>query len=144
MTVAGRGDDGRKDGTCVPVRVVFLYNAGSGALEAVIDSARKLAHSRTACALCAVTHGALRKRKSWSEIECSLGFPVAYFHRDEIPGEAGDFLRANELRLPTVLFEMADGGYRTAVTAGEIEDCRAEPQRLRDRIEESLDRLRSP
>lgn len=142
MSAAGRDDAGRRNGTRVPVRVLFLYNAASGPLEAVLDSLRKLARSGTACALCAVTHGVWRKRKAWSEIECSFGLPVAYFHRDEIPGEAGDFLRANGLRLPVVLFEMDGGSYRTAATADEIENCRAEPGRLRNRIEAALHRLR--
>lgn len=122
-------------------QAVFLYNAGSGALAAMLDSARKLRGGRNGCALCAVTHGVWRKRKTWSEIECALGLPSVYYHRDEIPGDVGEFLRTNRLRLPAVLFAMAGGGYETAVTAEEIDECRGNPQRLGARIEAALERL---
>jgi hypothetical protein len=124
-----------------PVRAAFLYNADAGALAAMLDSARKLARSRNACALCAVTHGMAGKRKAWSEMECALGFPSVYYHRNEIPEEIGKFLRANGLRLPAVLFEMDGGGYETAVTAEQIGECRGDPRRLGARIEAARERL---
>lgn len=143
MTVeSGRGSGG-EDAAGAPAKAIFLYNAGSGALAAMLDSLRKLGHSRNACALCAVTHGVVRKRRVWSEVECSLGLPSVYYHRDEIPEVVAKFVRANRLRLPAVLFAMAGGGYETAVTAGEIGECRGDPRRLRDRIEAARERLAS-
>jgi hypothetical protein len=127
-----------------PAKAIFLYNADSGAVAALLDSLRKLSRTREVCSLCAVTHGMVRKRKAWREVECSLGFPSVYYHRDEMPKDVAKFVQTNRLRLPAVLFAMTGGGFVTAVTAGELGECRTDPRRLRDRIEAARVRLASP
>jgi hypothetical protein len=125
----------------VPVRILFLYNADSGVLAAMLDSARKLARSPDACPLCSITHGVAGKKKDWRRIECSLELPGVYCHRDELPGRVEGFLEAERLALPVVLFENADGSYEVAVTAAALGECRGSPECLKARIQDALGRL---
>jgi hypothetical protein len=124
----------------VPVRILFLYRADSGVLAAMLDSARKLARSPEACALCSITYGVARKKSGWRRIECSLQIPSVYFHRDELPARVRRFLEAEELALPVVLLENADGHYEVAVAAAALGECRGRPECLEARIQEALGR----
>ena len=111
--------DGRK--------LIFIYNADSGRLAAMLDSVKKMVRSPKACALCTITHGLVRKRTEWEEIECRLGLPTKYYHRDDMPDSIAGFLKDEGLRLPVVLRELDDsdgGGYSVAVAAGALEECR--------------------
>ncbi|MGH9805592.1 MAG: hypothetical protein ACRD4D_10520 [Candidatus Acidiferrales bacterium] len=91
-------------------RIVFIYNADAGVLAAALDSARKLAAPETACALCTITHGLLKEKTEWREIECGLGAPTVYYHRDEVPADTARFLTEKRVELPAVLFEQVEGG----------------------------------
>jgi len=65
-------------------RLVLVYNADSGRLNALLDMAHKLFSPQTyACDLCAITHGVFREREAWGQFVDSLPLPVDYLHRDE-------------------------------------------------------------
>lgn len=132
---------GRPTAAPRPARILFLYRARSGPLAALLDSARKLARSPRACALCSITHGLAGKKSPWRRLECSLGIPAVYRHLDELSPAVRRFLDAGGIALPVVLFECADGRYRLAVTAAALGECRGRPECLHARILQALGRF---
>jgi hypothetical protein len=64
-------------------RLLFVYNADSGTLNAILDSARKLL-SADGCPLCSLTHSLAGERAAWTRCRESLGVAVDYVHRDEL------------------------------------------------------------
>ena len=89
--------------------LVLVFDATSGPLGAVFDTAKKLLRIR-GCALCAITHGALGERSEWRSCRAALGVPVEYFHKDDLPqvlhGKVGDLpcilARVGEAFVPLV------------------------------------------
>ena len=73
-------------------RLIFVFDADSGALSAFFDSAKK-ALRLGGCALCTITHGLAGERSEWRECKEELGVPVEYVHRDEIGPELREALR---------------------------------------------------
>lgn len=57
-------------------RVIFIYDADSGVLAAIWDSAKKMVDPENACALCSITHGIFAEKAEWSEIDRSLSTPT--------------------------------------------------------------------
>lgn len=64
--------------------LVLVFAATSGALGALVDTAKKLLRIR-GCALCTITHGALGEKPEWKTCREALGVPVEYFHVDDLP-----------------------------------------------------------
>jgi hypothetical protein len=65
-------------------RLLFVYNADGGLLNAFRDAAHKLASPETyPCSLCATTYGAVAMRPEWRDYVARLPCPAAFFHRDE-------------------------------------------------------------
>ena len=85
-------------------RLLFVFDADSGAWSAAADSARKLLRLN-GCALCAVTHGLLSERDEMRSCREELGVPVDYLHRDELPSGLRDLVAG---RLPTVVAVVGD------------------------------------
>ncbi len=119
-------------------KAIFIYNAGSGALAAMLDSAKKLARSSSACSLCAITHGVFSEKAEWRDLECRLGFPTSYYHRDQIPPPVRGFIQQRSLSLPLVLFELEGGGYELALSSWGLGQCAGDPNCLKERLEASL------
>lgn len=64
--------------------LVFVYNADSGLMAALFDSAHKLLSPSTYdCQLCALTHGLAAPREQWSAFLKTLDVPMEFLHRDE-------------------------------------------------------------
>ena len=122
-------------------KAIFIYNAGSGALAAMLDSAKKLARSSSACSLCAITHGVFSEKAEWRDLECRLGFSTAYYHRDQIPPPVRGFIQQRSLSLPLVLFELESGGYELALSSWGLGKCAGDPNCLKARLEASLKAL---
>lgn len=84
--------------------LTFVYNADSGFMNTLIDSAHKVLHPETyACGLCALTHGMFGERLAWKDFRARhANVGMEFLHRDE-------FERANEksLTYPVIL---KDGG----------------------------------
>ncbi|MFB3141032.1 MAG: hypothetical protein ACE1Z1_07550 [Candidatus Acidiferrales bacterium] len=123
-------------------KAIFIYNAVSGALAAMLDSAKKLARSSSsACSLCAITHGVFSEKAEWRDLECRLGFPTSYYHRDQIPPPVRGFIQQRNLALPLVLFELEGGGYELALSSWGLGQCVGDPNCLKERLEASLKAL---
>lgn len=119
-------------------RVIFVYNADSGALAAMWDSAKKVVGSEKACTLCSITHGVFAEKAEWGEIDRSLGAPTVYYHRGDVPAEVRDFIDQKSLALPLVVFEWEGGDYDVAITAETVKNCVGDPRRLKDELKAAL------
>jgi hypothetical protein len=86
-------------------RLVLVYGADSGRLNALVDSAKKLLRVK-GCSLCAITHGLAGERSEWRECREALGVPIDTYHRDEMPPDVAAALGAG---VPAVLAQ-SDGG----------------------------------
>ena len=78
-------------------KLVFVYNAQSGILNAVKDSLQKTFAPQTyQCNLCAVTYGSVAMKREWKRFVESLDIEVEFLHIDEFEsrytgGEAARF-----------------------------------------------------
>jgi hypothetical protein len=67
--------------------LIFVYNANSGWLNAVVDSAHKMLSPQTyPCKLCELTHDATGQRDEWRRFRESVkntGTTLEFLHKDE-------------------------------------------------------------
>ncbi|GAA4025634.1 hypothetical protein GCM10022281_00210 [Sphingomonas rosea] len=67
-----------------PARLLFVYNADSGLVNALKDAWHKTVSPRTyPCSLCATTYGAVSMRPEWRTFLKRLNIPAVFLHRDE-------------------------------------------------------------
>jgi len=113
MTDASRGE-GSPDGG----RLVFVYNADSGLLNAAKDIWHRVASPSTyPCALCKRTYGTTGMDRRWRQFVESLDVPVEFLHRDELT--ARPEITADGVELPVGLL-MRDGSTQVVVTAADM------------------------
>ena len=86
-------------------RLILVYGADSGRLNALVDSAKKLLRVK-GCSLCAITHGLAGERSEWSECREAFGVPVDTYHRDEMPDDVAATVGGE---LPAVLASTEGG-----------------------------------
>ena len=71
-------------------KLIFVYNADSGILNALKDWAHKIVSPETyPCSLCALTYDNLGMRRTWRESIKELGYEVEFLHRDELEEKYG-------------------------------------------------------
>jgi hypothetical protein len=64
--------------------LIFVYNADSGALSALLDVGHKIVSPGTyKCDLCALTHGTFSERKAWKRFRESTSLNLTFLHKDE-------------------------------------------------------------
>jgi hypothetical protein len=85
-------------------RLIFVFSADSGTLNAFLDSAKKLLRIK-GCTLCAITHGLAGEKSEWRDCKEELGVPIDYVHRDEV---SGDLQRIVGDKLPCVVAQTGD------------------------------------
>src|SRR6266508_596896 len=109
-------------------RLLFVYNADSGALGAIADSARKLL-SINGCPLCALTHSLAGEKREWKSCREGIGVPIDYVHRDELTPE----IKALVAELPCVV---AQAGVETVIllTSDVIARCKGSIADFRGRL----------
>ena len=65
-------------------KLIFIYNADSGAINLVKDFWKKIFKpSSYVCNLCMQTFGAFSMKKDWKSFVNNLNFDVEFLHRDE-------------------------------------------------------------
>lgn len=65
-------------------KLIFVYNADSGKINALLDIAHKVIRPETyQCSLCAITHGALSEKKAWTEFRKNTKLELEFLHKDE-------------------------------------------------------------
>ena len=106
------------------VRLAGIYNADGtlrGELAYVVGKVTGRAH----CELCDITHGAVRRKRSWDAACAASGLEIELLHRDE--ADAHQLHAAGAL--PAVV---ADLGRGWTLVAGpdDLARCEGEPERL--------------
>jgi hypothetical protein len=119
-------------------KIIFVYNADSGRLAAMLDSVKKAVGSAKACSLCTITHGLVSKKVEWGDVENQLGFPVEYYHRDDMPPAIRRFIQKAELDLPVVLLKNSDGTFTVAVPPDALQSCTGDPTCLQGKLAAAL------
>lgn len=98
------------------MKLIFVYNANSGKINALIDSAHKMVSPETYnCDLCSLTHGAFKEKEEWIRFRESVNTPLVFLHKDE-------FLKAYKSKwLPKYTFPIVlaqdDHGLEVVITA---------------------------
>ncbi len=110
-------------------RLLFVFNADSGAFNAFLDSAKKLLMIN-GCALCSITHGLTGEKSDWKHCKEEIGVPIDYVHRDEIDEDlealVGD-------QLPCIVAD-ADGERVLLITPDVLNRCHASVADLKGRL----------
>jgi hypothetical protein len=101
------------------LKLIFVYNADGGTLNAIMDSAHKLfAPTTYQCSLCAITHGMLIMRKDWKDYMGKLPYETRFYHRDGFRQE----WPTQHAPLPAIFMLEEDGSLRTIVEAHELDE----------------------
>lgn len=111
-------------------RLYFVYNANSGTLAAIVDSAKKLL-SINGCALCSLTHSLAGERTEWKTCRDTIGVAVDYVHRDELTPEMKAVIGSEGL--PCVLAQ-TQKGLHLLLTPDTIRRCNGSIADLRGRL----------
>ncbi|WP_026933595.1 hypothetical protein [Christiangramia echinicola] len=65
-------------------KLIFVYNADSGKLNALMDSLHKVVNpSSYSCKLCELTYGAIEEKKVWKNFRENLDVDTEFLHRNE-------------------------------------------------------------
>lgn len=68
-------------------KLIFIYNADSGAVNTALDIAHKLFSPETySCNLCQLTHDTFTERSAWKSFRENYPIPMVFLHRDEYEG----------------------------------------------------------
>lgn len=98
--------------------LIFVYNAEGGLLNAARDAVHKLVRPATyPCSLCALTYGAVSKRRAWRAFLGNVGLPALFLYRDEFR----DTLDSRDLPLPAILLGGAEPVSEVLVCASELD-----------------------
>ncbi len=110
-------------------RLILIYNADSGKLNALVDSARKVLRLN-GCSLCSITHGLAGEKAEWRSCRAEIGVPIDTLHRDEIFGPLKQLVGDS---LPCVVAETGDGP-RLLLTPDVLERCRGSVDDFKGRL----------
>ena len=65
-------------------QLVFVYNAKSGKVNALLDTAHKLVQPTTyECNLCRLTHDTFAENKKWRDFKRTTSHVLEFLHKDE-------------------------------------------------------------
>lgn len=66
------------------MKLLFVYNANSGTLNALFDAGHKLFSAKTyPCSLCALTYDTFSENKQWKAFRESATVEIEFYHIDE-------------------------------------------------------------
>jgi len=113
-----------------PVRkLILIYDADSGFVNAMADSARKLFGFKS-CSLCNITHGLAGERDAWRDCREEIGLPIEALHRDELSAELEELTAG---RLPSVVAETEEG-LETLLDPEVLDRCRRSVDDFKDEL----------
>lgn len=100
-------------------RLLFVYNADSGAFNTLADIGHKIISPDTYdCALCAITHGIFREKGQWRSFVASLPLECVFLHRDEFIRQHPEF----QGPFPAVFLRTTEG-LAPCLTADALASC---------------------
>lgn len=88
------------------------------------------------CGLCDVTHGRLRRKRSFDDLVCSLEVPVHVWHRNEQTPDVAAFTAG---RTPTVVGRLEDGTLVELLPAAELDACGGDVDRFAAALDAALE-----
>ncbi|WP_420398816.1 GTPase [Flagellimonas sp.] len=89
--------------------LVFVYNANSGARNAILDSMHKVFSPSTyQCSLCDITFGIVSENKEWKKFREESNIQMDFLHKDEFAQQIGNQV-AEKYSLPIVLVKENEG-----------------------------------
>ena len=118
------------------MKLIFVYNADSGTVNALVDSVHKvLSPSTYNCALCYLTHGVIGERERWKAYRNTTGHQFIFLHRDEFQKQ----YRSKWLPKFTfpVVLEAGAEGLQLLIGSEELSDM-DQPEELMDLINARL------
>ncbi|EAQ38023.1 hypothetical protein MED134_12671 [Dokdonia sp. MED134] len=116
--------------------LLFIYNANSGAINGILDTAHKLVSPETyQCELCDLTHGAFTEKKEWLRFRESVKTPMQFLYKDE-------FLKRYKSKwLPQydfpVVLAAIDSGLEVAISKERLTELQT-PEALIEEVQEVL------
>jgi hypothetical protein len=120
-----------------PTRVVALtgvYHADGSLTGEVAYVVGKLL-GRRHCALCDITHGALRERPEMAACRAALPVPFDLVHLDE---RSSELVRATDGRTPCVVAHLDGGRLEVVLDADRLEACEKQPAKLAEAMEAAV------
>ncbi|WP_299124821.1 GTPase [uncultured Winogradskyella sp.] len=66
------------------MKLIFIYNANSGKLNAIFDAGHKLFNPSTyKCSLCALTYDTFTENETWKAFRKESDLIMEFYHKDE-------------------------------------------------------------
>ena len=66
------------------MKIIFVYNANSGAINTLLDIGHKIISPQTyACNLCQITYGIVKETEEWKAFRESSTDELEFLHKDE-------------------------------------------------------------
>ena len=110
--------------TNAPTRLICVYNADTGLIEALKHAVHKAVRPETyPCSLCALTYGAVSMRGDWKAFWQDLDAQVDFYHRDDFTedfpelGTGGE----REVALPVILISVRGESPRVLISNVELD-----------------------
>ncbi|WP_298469324.1 hypothetical protein [uncultured Erythrobacter sp.] len=117
-----------------PARLLIVYNADSGIINALMHAVHKQVRPETyPCSLCALTYGAVSMRGEWKAFLGRLPMDVVFHHRDDFAEAYPD----HEFPLPAILTS-ANGKEPQILISAEELDAMTDAAQLIARVEDRL------
>ncbi len=100
-------------------RLLFIYNANSGAMNGLLDYGKKyLNPSEYDCQLCMLSYGPFGMKKDWKKFTSSLPYPVNFLHIDELKSQYS-FIKTN---FPALVLLSENQQYSVLIDSNEFKD----------------------
>ena len=98
--------------------ILFIYNATSGPVHALMDYAHKMFSPKTyPCSLCGVTYGHLGMKSAWADYLKLLPYPYRFLYRDHL----NDFPQVLQGALVPAVFLRQGEAYTILLSALDLE-----------------------
>ena len=82
------------------MKLLFIYNANSGNLNALLHAGHKLFSPSTyTCSLCALTYGTFTEKTVWKSFRNKSNLDLDFYHKDEFEAKFPNI----KMTYPTVL-----------------------------------------
>ena len=104
-------------------KLIFVYNADSGKLNALMDSLQKVVNpSSYSCKLCELTYGLMEEKKEWKNFRQSLDVETDFLHKDEfLKAYASKF--GHKFEFPVILAQ-TDKGLEVFISKNEFSEIK--------------------
>ena len=117
-------------------KLIFVYNAESGKMNAIKDSIKKIFNkSSYECNLCGITYGAFSMKKDWRDYIRDLDVDVEFLHKDEFRTEYDP--NANEF---PIAYIKKGSGLETFISQPEMDNFQ-DIEQLKSTLEERIKNL---